>query len=302
MLGWLTRGPILGLAQEALHRDRVLRQPLAQDLHRGRCRARDVRRDRPWRCPPSPMYSARWYAGYRASNHVVGVSWIAKLLLDASRSQPLTFRRPAIPAGQTALPGRPRCVASCFSRSSSARPSAVATGGVSARRNQPAPSETLTRIFNSTQFYQKLGRSPVAIRCRSSARLRSRPAPPIRHRRRWPLSRKPRARVPARGERLRRALPGEHLLQVVKARRRWMWLARRSSASRHSRRPFAATRASCFSRCFASFPVTYKVNVTVRDVGSTSESRAEPISRRRASARAASARRSSRTRRRGGGT
>ena len=80
---------------------------------------------------------------------------------------------------------------------------------------EPTAGESLTRVLNSTQFYQ----TPRPARRRRAAAVRRhrgvrRRAGGQRHRRPRPLAREPGARVPARGQRLRRALPGEPLVQA----------------------------------------------------------------------------------------
>ena len=77
-VGMLDPGPVLGFAQEALHGDRVLRQPRPQDLHCGSA-ALGVLGAIDGGCPALADVLGEVIAGHRASYHVVGVHGSAKL-------------------------------------------------------------------------------------------------------------------------------------------------------------------------------------------------------------------------------
>ncbi len=79
-------------------------------------------------------------------------------LLDASPFAPLTFRRPRIFAGAAVLTGGSSmrrfviCAVLCASALGCGSWGRVGGGG------EPTPTESLTRVLNTTQFYQRLGR------------------------------------------------------------------------------------------------------------------------------------------------
>ena len=255
---------VLGLAQEALHGDRVLRQARTQDLHRGRGRAPGARRDRRWRCRPRrctrrggsrppcvpPCCRRSWIRQASYPQQPASRSRPASTCLTPLVRRPLTFRRPARPRMWQLHPGvcmrrlvisvvrgcgRPRLRQLEPRRQRGDEPTACRAAHP---RSSTAPSST-----RSSAGW------PPASRCRSSAPWRSPPGPAdsvigVL----GPLAREPRARLPARGQRLRRALPGEPLVQARGRAARWTWPARRSSGCPPSRRRSGATRAFCSSR------------------------------------------------------
>ncbi|HEY8257052.1 MAG TPA: GWxTD domain-containing protein [Gemmatimonadales bacterium] len=141
-------------------------------------------------------------------------------------------------------------------------------------QSQPAPSETLTRIFNTTQFYQKLGRLAAGdpLPFVGTVAFAAGPADSV---------------IAIVGLSLEnRALAFQREGNVFVARYRVsLSLQREGSPSVDLSREelvrvasfqetLRADESILFQQVLRIVPGTYKVNVTVRDVGSTSESRA----------------------------
>ncbi len=141
-------------------------------------------------------------------------------------------------------------------------------------QNQPAPSETLTRIFNSTQFYQKLGRlaggDPLPFV--GTVAFAAGPADSV---------------IAVVGLSLEnRVLAFQREANVFVARYRVSISLQREGApsvdlSREEivrvasfQETLRADESILFQQVLRIVPGQYKVNVSVRDVGSTSESRA----------------------------
>ena len=181
-------GAVLGLAQEALDRDRILRQARAQDLDRGRARARGARRDRRWRCRPrrctprggsrrpsvQPCCRRSWIrqATENPTGQQVGVR-------DAcSLAATLTFRRARTPAGVARLLRE-------FSmrRLVISRRALVATLGcgswnrVGSERRARRLAKRSPRSSTAPSSISGSAGSPPASRCRSSGTW---PSPPGR--------------------------------------------------------------------------------------------------------------------------
>ena len=198
-------------------------------------------------------------------------------MLDASRSPPLTFADPHSAGSQSALRECPACVG-CVLVAVLPRAAVIGCGSwkrVGSEDAADARRDAHPRCSTPRSSISASAGSPPASRCRSSAPWRSPPGPATRVIAVLGLSLENRALAFQReGQRLRRALPGEPLLQAGGRAARWIWRARRSSGSPPSRRRSGPTRASCSSRSFVWCPGKYKVTVTVRDAGSTAESRA----------------------------
>ena len=141
-------------------------------------------------------------------------------------------------------------------------------------QNQPAPSESLTRIFNSTQFYQKLGRLAAGepLPFVGTVAFAAGPADSV---------------IAVVGLSLEnRALAFQRDGSVFVARYRVsLSLAREGAPSVDLSREeivrvagfqetLRADESILFQQVLRIVPGTYKVSVTVRDVGSTSESQA----------------------------
>lgn len=140
--------------------------------------------------------------------------------------------------------------------------------------SQPAPSETLTRIFNSTAFYQKLGRLAAGdpLPFVGTVAFAAGPADSV---------------IAVAGLSLEnRALAFQREGNVFVARYRVTLALKREGAASVDLSREEIVRVSTFQETLRSdesilfqqvlriLPGTYKVNVTVRDVGSTSESHA----------------------------
>ena len=138
----------------------------------------------------------------------------------------------------------------------------------------PAPSETLTRIFNSTQFYQKLGRLAAAepLPFVGTVAFAAGPADSV---------------IAIIGLSLEnRALAFQREGNVFAARYRVTLSLQRQGAPSVDLSREESVRVAAFQETLRSdesilfqqvlriVPGDYKVNVSVRDVGSTSESRA----------------------------
>ena len=141
-------------------------------------------------------------------------------------------------------------------------------------QSQPAPSETLTRIFNSTQFYQKLGRLSAGdpLPFVGTVAFAAGPADSV---------------IAVLGLSLEnRALAFQREGNVFVARYRVSLSLQREGAPSVDLSREEIVRVAAFQETLRSdesilfqqvlriLPGAYKVNVTVRDVGSTSESRA----------------------------
>ncbi len=141
-------------------------------------------------------------------------------------------------------------------------------------QNQPAPSETLTRIFNSTQFYQKLGRLAAGdpLPFVGTVAFAAGPADSV---------------IAVVGLSLEnRVLAFQREGNVFVARYRVSLSLQREGApsvdlSREEivrvasfQETLRADESILFQQVLRILPGAYKVNATVRDVGSTSESRA----------------------------
>jgi GWxTD domain-containing protein len=141
-------------------------------------------------------------------------------------------------------------------------------------QNQPAPSETLTRLFNTTQFYQKLGRLAAAepLPFVGTVAFAAGPADSV---------------IAVVGLSLEnRVLAFQREGNVFVARYRVSISLQRENApsvdlSREEivrvasfQETLRADESILFQQVLRIVPGTYKVNVAVRDVGSTSESRA----------------------------
>ena len=142
----------------------------------------------------------------------------------------------------------------------------------------PEPARPLRNAHPALQHHPVLSAARPSRRRRSAAvrrhrRLRRR-ARRLGHRRRRALAREPGARLSARGQRLRRPLSGEHLAPAGGRAARWTSRARRSFASPRFQETLRADESILFQQVLRIVPGAYKVNVAVRDVGSTSESRA----------------------------
>jgi GWxTD domain-containing protein len=141
-------------------------------------------------------------------------------------------------------------------------------------RNQPAPSETLTRIFNSTQFYQKLGRLAAGdpLPFVGTVAFAAGPADSV---------------IAVVGLSLEnRVLAFQREGNVFVARYRVSLSLQRDSAASVDLSREEIVRVATFQETLRSdesilfqqvlriVPGAYKVTVAVRDAGSTSESRA----------------------------
>src|SRR5262245_23611159 len=141
-------------------------------------------------------------------------------------------------------------------------------------QNQPAPSETLTRMFNTTQFYQKLGRLATGdpLPFVGTVAFAAGPADSV---------------IAVVGLSLEnRVLAFQREGNVFVARYRASISLQREGApsvdlSREEivrvasfQEALRADESILFQQIRRIGPGTYKVNVAVRDVGSTSESRA----------------------------
>jgi GWxTD domain-containing protein len=141
-------------------------------------------------------------------------------------------------------------------------------------QSQPAPSETLTRIFNSTQFYQKLGRLAAGdpLPFVGTVSFAAGPADSV---------------IAVLGLSLEnRALAFQRAANVFAARYRVTLSFQREGAhpvdlSREEvvkvasfQETLRSEESILFQQVLRLVPGAYKVSVTVRDVGSTSESRA----------------------------
>ncbi len=141
-------------------------------------------------------------------------------------------------------------------------------------QSQPAPSETLTRIFNSTQFYQKLGRLAAAepLPFVGTVAFAAGPADSV---------------IAIIGLSLEnRALAFQREGNVFAARYRVALSLQREGAPPVDLSREESVRVAAFQETLRSdesilfqqvlriVPGDYKVNVSVRDVGSTSESHA----------------------------
>ena len=238
MLGWLTREPYSASRRKrftaigswarrwrriltAACRARVLGAIHQSPCHPRRCTSRGGS-PRPFGRPDCPRHGS------------------AKLLLDASRSQPLTFAGLQSCGPRAAQPGRPRCVGSSLC----VRPS----------RRRLSACGSWKRVGTQDAAGPLRARSPGSSThaVLSEARAGSPPADPLpfvgtvafaagpgrlRHRRPRALAREPRARLPARRQRLRRALPGRRSRSSARARRRWTSRGKSRCASPPSRRP-----------------------------------------------------------------
>jgi len=141
-------------------------------------------------------------------------------------------------------------------------------------QNQPAPSETLTRIFNSTQFYQKLGRlaggdplpfvGTVAFAAGSADSVIAVVGLSLENR---ALAFQRDANVFVARYRVSISLQREGAPPVDLSREEIVRVASFQETLR-------ADESILFQQVLRIVPSQYKVNVSVRDVSSTSESRA----------------------------
>ncbi len=141
-------------------------------------------------------------------------------------------------------------------------------------QGQPAPSETLTRMFNTTQFYQKLGRlaagdplpfvGTVAFAAGSADSVIAIVGLSLENR---ALAFQREGNVFVARYRVSISLQREGAPSVDLSREEIVRVASFQETLR-------ADESILFQQILRIVPGTYKVNVAVRDVGSTSESRA----------------------------